>query len=150
MILSIIAAMASNRVIGRDDKMPWDLPSDRRRFHAITRGHPVILGRKTFESIGRPLSLRRNIVLTRQRDYCPEGVVIACDNTGQDGETQAGVAWPSPRFIDNRDGTVSDELTGLIWLKDANCTDTVGGITRESGLLNWPSALTWAMWPPSP
>ena len=79
MILSIIAAMSSNRVIGRDNKMPWDLPSDRRRFHAITRGHPIILGRKTFESIGRPLSHRKNIVLTRRMDYHAEGVVIVHD-----------------------------------------------------------------------
>ena len=76
MIISIIAAMAENRVIGRDNKMPWDLPSDRRRFHDITRGHPIILGRKTFESIGHPLSLRRNIVLTRQKEYRAKGVVI--------------------------------------------------------------------------
>jgi dihydrofolate reductase len=79
MILSIIAAMAANRVIGRDNKMPWDLPSDRKRFHAITRGHPIILGRKTFESIGRPLSLRKNIVLTRRVDYHAEGVVVVHD-----------------------------------------------------------------------
>ncbi len=77
MIISIIAAMAENRVIGRDNKMPWDLPSDRRRFHKITRGHPVIMGRKTFESIGRPLSGRKNIVLTRRQDYSAPGCVIA-------------------------------------------------------------------------
>jgi dihydrofolate reductase len=71
--------MAENRVIGRDNKMPWDLPSDRKRFHAITRGHPIILGRKTFESIGRPLSNRKNIVLTRQRDYCAEGCTVVHD-----------------------------------------------------------------------
>ncbi len=79
MIVSLIAAMAENRVIGRNNKMPWDLPSDRKRFHAITRGHPIILGRKTFESIGRPLSHRTNIVLTRQRDYRAEGAVIVHD-----------------------------------------------------------------------
>jgi dihydrofolate reductase len=79
MILSIIAAMAENRVIGRDNKMPWDLPADRKRFHGITRGHPIILGRKTFESIGRPLSLRKNVVLTRQKSYHAEGVVIVHD-----------------------------------------------------------------------
>lgn len=79
MILTIIAAMAENRVIGRDNKMPWDLPSDRRRFHAITRGHPVILGRKTFESIGRPLSQRTNVVLTRQLDYIAPGCIIVHD-----------------------------------------------------------------------
>ncbi len=79
MIVSIIAAMAENRVIGRGNKMPWDLPSDRKRFHAITRGYPIIMGRKTFESIGRPLSRRTNIVLTRQRDYRATGVIIVHD-----------------------------------------------------------------------
>ncbi len=79
MILSIIAAMAENRVIGRDNRMPWDLPPDRKRFHAITRGHPVIMGRKTFESIGRPLSRRTNIVLTRQPDFRTEGCLIVHD-----------------------------------------------------------------------
>ena len=53
------------------------------------------------------------------------------------------MAWPSPRFTDNGNGTVTDNLTGLIWLKDANCTDSAGGIIRDGGLLNWPSALAW-------
>ncbi len=75
--------------------------------------------------------------------YSATGVVIPCAGTGQDGDKQAGVAWPSSRFADNRDGTVTDNLTGLIWLKDASCTEAVGGIERESGLLDWPAALTW-------
>jgi dihydrofolate reductase len=79
MIFSIIAAMAENRVIGLNNKMPWDLPADRRRFHRITRGHPVILGRKTFESIGRSLSLRTNIVLTRRRGYSAPGCIVVHD-----------------------------------------------------------------------
>jgi len=79
MIISIIAAMAENRVIGRHNKMPWDLPSDRKRFHAITGGHPVILGRKTYESIGRPLSRRTNIVLTRSHAYSTPGCIIVHD-----------------------------------------------------------------------
>jgi dihydrofolate reductase len=79
MIYSIIAAMAENRVIGLNNKMPWDLPADRRRFHRITRGHPVILGRKTFESIGRSLSLRTNIVLTRQQGYSAPGCIVVHD-----------------------------------------------------------------------
>jgi dihydrofolate reductase len=79
MIVSIIAAMADNRVIGRNNKMPWDLPADRRRFHRTTRGHPIILGRKTFESIGRPLSLRTNIVLTRRQGYSAPGCIIVHD-----------------------------------------------------------------------
>lgn len=76
--------------------------------------------------------------------YSAQGVIVPCANTGQDGDKQAGVAWPSPRLTDNKNGTVSDNLTGLIWLKDANCTDTVGGIERGSGVLDWPSALSWS------
>jgi hypothetical protein len=75
--------------------------------------------------------------------YDATGVIVDCANTGQDGDTRTGVPWPSPRFTDNGDGTAADNLTGLIWLKDANCTDTVGGIPRAGGLLNWPAALTW-------
>lgn len=76
--------------------------------------------------------------------YDENGIVIACANTGQDGDKQSGAAWPSPRLIDNKNGTVTDNLTGLIWLKDANCSDTAGGIARGGGLLNWQSALTWS------
>lgn len=75
--------------------------------------------------------------------YDAIGVVIGCAGTGQDGETKAGVPWPAPRFTDNKDGTVIDNLTGLIWLKDANCTDTVGGISRDVGLMPWSAALAW-------
>ncbi len=76
--------------------------------------------------------------------YNDVGVVISCVDTGQDGDKQTGVSWPIPRFVDNKNGTVTDNLTGLIWLKDANCTDTVGGIVRKNGLLDWQSALTWS------
>ncbi len=66
MTLSIIVAMTDERVIGRDNALPWRLPEDLKRFKAITMGHPIIMGRKTFESIGRPLPGRRNIVVTSQ------------------------------------------------------------------------------------
>ena len=79
MIISLIAAMSENRVIGRNNKMPWKLPSDRKRFHEITRGHYAIMGRKTFESIGHPLPGRKNIILTRKRNYMVEGCIIAHD-----------------------------------------------------------------------
>ncbi|MDD2366041.1 MAG: DUF1566 domain-containing protein [Desulfuromonadaceae bacterium] len=72
------------------------------------------------------------------------GTVIPCTDTGQDGETKAGVAWPDPRFTDNSNGTVTDNLTGLIWLKNANCTDTAGGIAKSSGYLTWNNAITWS------
>jgi len=76
--------------------------------------------------------------------YSADGVVIPCDNTGQDGDRRAGTAWLSPRFTDNKNGTATDGLTGLIWLKDANCTDTVGGIDRSGGFLDWSSSLIWS------
>jgi hypothetical protein len=68
--------------------------------------------------------------------------------TGDDGDLQKGVAWPTTRFTDNGDGTVTDKLTGLIWLKDANCTDTVGGIDKSietpTGTLIWGNAIIWS------
>jgi len=67
-----------------------------------------------------------------------------CSGTGQDGEQQKGVAWPTPRFHDNTDGTIMDNLTGLIWLRDANCIDTVAGITKTNGILPWNDALSWS------
>ena len=77
MRLSIIAAMARNRVIGRDNRLPWRLPADWRRFKRLTMGHHLIMGRKTFESIGRPLPGRISIVLTGRRSYAPAGVQVA-------------------------------------------------------------------------
>jgi len=68
-IVSLIAAMADNRVIGRADTIPWDLPEDRKRFRALTMGHPVIMGRRTFESLPRKLDGRTVIVLSRNRDF---------------------------------------------------------------------------------
>ena len=65
MIISLIAAMAENRVIGSGVEIPWDLPDDRKRFRELTWGHPVVMGRKTFETIGGPLPGRENIVLTQ-------------------------------------------------------------------------------------
>ncbi len=73
----IVAAIAANNVIGADGDMPWRLSTDLKRFKSITMGKPVIMGRKTFESIGRPLPGRANIVVTRRQDYAPEGVETA-------------------------------------------------------------------------
>ena len=76
MIISIIAAMTDNRVIGRDNAIPWHIPADMQRFRAITMGHPLIMGRKTFESIGRPLPGRKTVILTRIPDYRAEGSIV--------------------------------------------------------------------------
>jgi dihydrofolate reductase len=76
--VSMIAAMASsNRAIGVENRLPWNIPEDLKRFRAITTGHPVVMGRKTYESIGRLLPKRPNIIITRQKDFMVEGAIIA-------------------------------------------------------------------------
>jgi dihydrofolate reductase len=74
--LSLVVAMDANRGIGVDNKLPWHLPEDLAHFKRVTLGHPIIMGRKTFESIGRPLPGRRNIVVTRNSDWRHEGVDV--------------------------------------------------------------------------
>ena len=71
-----IVAMASNRVIGRNNQLPWYLPNDLKYFKATTMGKPIIMGRKTYESIGKPLPGRTNIVLTNSRDFQADGVKV--------------------------------------------------------------------------
>lgn len=75
-MLIAIVAMDPNRLIGRDGTLPWHLPEDLAFFKKTTSGHPIVMGRKTFESIGRPLPKRRNIVLTRDRNWSYEGVDV--------------------------------------------------------------------------
>jgi dihydrofolate reductase len=77
MRVSLIAAMAKNRAIGIDNGLPWHLPADLRRFKALTTGHTLIMGRKTFESLRGPLPWRTTIVLTRRQDYAPPGVIVS-------------------------------------------------------------------------
>lgn len=75
-MISIVVATARNNVIGKRNALPWDLPNDLKHFREITSGHTIVMGRKTFESIGRPLPRRVNIVITRQANYKPEGVIV--------------------------------------------------------------------------
>lgn len=75
----LVVAAAEHGVIGHEGKMPWHLPADLRRFRRITMGKPVVMGRKTFESIGRPLPGRHNIVLTRSAGWSAPGVTVAAD-----------------------------------------------------------------------
>lgn len=78
MKLSMIWAMTRNRVIGRDNDLPWHLPRDMKHFMTTTRGHPVIMGRRTFESMNRrPLPGRTNIVVTRNARYNAAGILVA-------------------------------------------------------------------------
>jgi dihydrofolate reductase len=75
--ISIIVAMAKNRVIGAKGQLPWHLSSDLKRFKALTMGHHIIMGRKTFESIGRILPGRTSVVISRHPDYRPAGALVA-------------------------------------------------------------------------
>ena len=74
--LHAVAAMTQNRVLGKDGKMPWHLPADLKFFKRITSGHPILMGRKTWDSLGRPLPNRRNIVLSRTATNLPGAEVI--------------------------------------------------------------------------
>ncbi|OGG26292.1 diacylglycerol kinase [Candidatus Gottesmanbacteria bacterium RIFCSPLOWO2_01_FULL_39_12b] len=75
--ISIIAAIGSNRELGKDNKLLWHIPEDLKRFKELTLNHPVIMGRKTFESIGHVLHGRTNIVVTRDKNYQMEGCLVA-------------------------------------------------------------------------
>ncbi len=77
MKVSLIVAAAENGVIGKDNQLLWRLPDDLKRFKQLTLGHPIIMGRKTYESIGKPLPGRASIVITRASDYRAEGILVA-------------------------------------------------------------------------
>jgi len=98
MRISIIVAVAANGVIGRDNELPWHLSADLRRFKRLTMGHHLLLGRQTFESIGRPLPGRHMVVISRGHPELPTGVALAdslekgIDIARQADETEAFVA----------------------------------------------------------
>ena len=92
--LAIIAAVAANAVIGAGNRLPWRLPADLKRFRALTTGHAVIMGRKTWDSIGRPLADRQNIVVTRNKDFRASGAEVASTLA----DALALVRLPAPAF----------------------------------------------------
>src|SRR5690554_2907018 len=79
MIISLIVAVSENGVIGKNNELPWKLSSDLKRFKYYTKGKAVIMGRKTFESIGQPLSDRINIILSKQKGFKPEKTLVFSD-----------------------------------------------------------------------
>ena len=90
--ITIIAAVSENNVLGKNNKLIWHIPDDLKRFKKLTLGHSVIMGRKTFESIAKPLPQRKNIILTRNKNYKAKGALIAhnvkealnfCENDNQ-------------------------------------------------------------------
>lgn len=76
-MISLICAASQNGVIGVNDRLPWRLPADLKRFKSLTMNHPVLMGRKTYESIGKPLAGRTNVVITRQKDFKAPGCRVA-------------------------------------------------------------------------
>ena len=91
MTISLVVAASKNNVIGRDGALPWHLPDDLRHFKRLTTGKPVIMGRRTFESIGRPLPNRHNLVMTRDADYVAEGCdVVTSVSEALDAAAGAG------------------------------------------------------------
>jgi dihydrofolate reductase len=91
MTISLVVAASKNNVIGRDGGLPWHLPDDLRHFKRLTTGKPVIMGRRTFESIGRPLPNRHNLVMTRDADYVAEGCdVVTSVSEALDAAAGAG------------------------------------------------------------
>jgi len=89
-MLSLIAAVARNQVVGIENRLPWHLPEDLKYFKATTSGHPIIMGRKTYESIGRPLPGRHNIVVTRDTAWHAEGVTTV--HSLEDAKTAASAS----------------------------------------------------------
>ncbi|MBP0724089.1 dihydrofolate reductase [Bacillus sp. RG28] len=75
-MIAAIVAMAENRVIGKDNQLPWHISEELRYFKKVTTGHTILMGRKTYESIGRPLPNRKNVVVTRNKDYKAEGIEV--------------------------------------------------------------------------
>ncbi|MGY8985686.1 MAG: dihydrofolate reductase [Sphingomonadales bacterium] len=82
MKISFVVAVAENGVIGRGGNLPWNIPADLQYFKRITMGHPIIMGRKTYESIGKPLPGRTNIIITRNRGYVAKGCKVATSLQG--------------------------------------------------------------------
>ena len=75
-MILLIAAAAENNALGKDNQLVWHLPDDFKRFKQLTSGHHIIMGRKTFESFPKPLPNRTHVVITRQKDYAPEGCIV--------------------------------------------------------------------------
>lgn len=113
MKISLIAALGRNNELGKGNDLLWKMPADMKHFRDITKGHAVIMGRKTYESIGMPLPNRRNIVVTRQPDYKKEGIEIAAsiDDAFAMVE-QDGAGWDDEVFVIGGGELYRDALDG--------------------------------------
>lgn len=105
MTVSIIVAASQNDVIGNDNKLPWHLPADMKYFKTVTTGHCIIMGRKTYEALGKPLPNRTNIIITRQEDFSAQGCVVvndiqqSIDYAKSTGETECFIIGGGDIFV---------------------------------------------------
>ena len=115
-MITIVVAMGKNREIGADNQLLWHLPKDLKHFKELTSGHPIIMGRKTYESIGKPLPNRTNIVISRKNDWFEEGILIVgsidladqLEVTLVDAELKADTFFPK---IDEKKWLKTNEVT---------------------------------------
>lgn len=114
--MALIAAVARNGVIGANNALPWKLPADLARFRALTTGHTVIMGRKTWQSLGRPLKDRQNVVVTRDRSFTAAGARVASSFR----EALGTSTMPPPAFCIGGGDLYSDALplAGLMYLTE--------------------------------
>lgn len=160
MKLAIIVAQATNRVIGVNNKLPWHLPEDLRYFKQVTMGKPIIMGRNTFESIGRPLPGRTNIVISRNPDYAPPNVKVVASLDAAielaesicviDGALEAmviGGAQIYEQALQKADRLylteVDAEIDGDAWFPEFNRTDWQE-VGRESFLAEGPNPYNYS------
>jgi dihydrofolate reductase len=119
MIISMIAAVSQNYIIGANGKLPWRMPNDMQFFVATTRGHTVIMGRKTFEEIGKPLSDRKNIIVSSQATLNIDGAFVvhsleeALEMARAQGETEAFIIGGERLFLEGLD--VADKMY-ITWI----------------------------------
>lgn len=106
--IELVVAVAENRVIGRDGDLPWRLPDDLKHFKQLTKGHAVVMGRRTFESIGRPLPERLNLVLSRTADDLGNGVEVV--HSLEEAEARAANAGHQRLFVLGGESVFADAL----------------------------------------
>lgn len=137
MIVSVIVACARNGVIGQNNQLPWRLPNDLKHFKKLTHGHPVIMGRKTHESIGRPLPGRRNIVVSRNPEYSSEGVEVF----GSMGEAMKACLGVDEVYIIGG-GSIYQKAFDLD-LVDRLYLTIVESEVEGDTIFNWPRGREW-------
>lgn len=140
MRITLIAAVSENGVIGKDGGLPWHLPADLKRFKEVTRGHQVVMGRRTFETLPGPLPQRRNIVVTSDPSYRAEGVAVAYSLEGAIADARRHASSPDePLFM--LGGAV---LYGAA-LPLADCLDLTRVEAVVDGDTRFPE-VDWASW----